>query len=93
LNEETRRIDLQVFAVDAERSAVGAYADTRPLAARPEIGFPFGDAIHPRLSPPTRHLVGVGERLEDALGRSGDKDFGFDRVVVGRDGDGGHGAS
>jgi hypothetical protein len=45
MNQQPRRIDLHVFALHAERLAVFADAEARPLAAHTQIGTPLGNGV------------------------------------------------
>src|SRR5258708_6319783 len=85
MDEEARRVDFQIFAVDAKRCSVGTDAHARPFAARTQIALPLCNAIHALLAPPLRQLVGIGDGLEDACRRRGDKDFCEYSVLIGTD--------
>jgi len=90
MHEQARGIDLEIFTVDVEFLAIGAYATARPFSADAKIGSPFGDAVHILSAPPARHLGWIGESLEDTGGRSGDEDLAGNCVVVGGDCNGCH---
>ena len=93
VGQQARWIDLEIFALDAERDAVGADPEARPFASGAEIASPFGDAIHALLAPPLGHLLGISDCREDTFRRSGDENFRSDLVLIGSDCDGCHGIS
>src|SRR5258708_39363427 len=82
LHQQAGRIEFEIFAVDAERGAIGGLADAGPFSADAKIGRGLLDAIHIVLSPPTRHLGGIGDGFEDAGGRGGHYDVGWDGTAV-----------
>src|SRR5580698_10251412 len=85
MHQQARGIDFQILAFDAERFAVGAHAITGPLAPDAQIGLPFRDAIQVFLSPPERHLVRIGDGLEDAGRGRSDANLTNDCVLIGSD--------
>src|SRR5437588_12328750 len=58
VGQQARWIDLEIFALDAERDAVGADPEARPFASGAEIASRFWDTIHARLAPLLGHFLG-----------------------------------
>src|ERR1700722_11139235 len=90
VDQEARRIDFEIFAVDAESGAVDADAVAGPLATDADVGFAFGEVIHVASAPPARHLGSVGDGLEDAGRRRGDETFAGHDILFGSVCYGGH---
>ena len=65
MDEQARRIDLQVFALHAKRRAIGSDAYAQPFATRTQIDFPLRDVVHAGLTPPSRRLLRIGDGFED----------------------------
>jgi hypothetical protein len=90
MNQQPRRINFEVFASNAERLTVFADTLAQPFSADTNISFGGGETIESLIAPPFCGLARIGDGCEDASGRSGDKDFRSDDIVVGSDLSGGH---
>jgi hypothetical protein len=100
VNQQTRRINLKVFAFEMEALPVATNTFVRPFAAHAEVrvGFYYlerSDLMWPRRgrrfdSPPFRALFGVGNGFENAAWRSGYEDLRQHCVVVGSESCGCH---
>jgi hypothetical protein len=90
MDEKAGRIDLEKFALHVNRLAVGAHAVAAPLAARADVHGRLGDMIEAVLSPPLRQLRWIADGLEDARGRSRNKNFCENCILIGSDGGGCH---
>src|SRR5579872_643858 len=92
VDQQTRRINLKVFAFKMEVLAVSANTFVRPFAADAKIRVGFdhskrGHLVRPWAggcldSPPLRALFGIGNGFEDASWRSGDENLRQDRIVI-----------
>src|SRR5215467_10926457 len=93
MDEQTRRIDFEIFPLDPESPAVGANAVAAPLATGAHVHGGFGDVIKAVLPPPLGKLCWIADRLKNTSRRSGDEDFGDDCVLIGREDGRSHGCS
>jgi hypothetical protein len=76
MNQKARRIDFEVFPLNAKSRAIGLHSTVRPFSAHAQVGIAFLSATVILPSPPAQHLGWVGDGLKDAGRRRGDEYFG-----------------
>src|SRR5580693_9897296 len=90
VHEQSRRIDLEIFAFDVESLAIRADAVAAPLAARTHVHGRLRNMVETILSPPLRKLAGIADRLKHTRRRRSNEDLGDNSILIRRDSCSGH---
>jgi hypothetical protein len=78
--EQLRPLDSRVFAVTDE-CIPPRNASHDPLPTRPQVGLHFVGLVRTFCAPPFEPLLRIGNRFENAVGRSFDRNLFDDRFV------------
>src|SRR5436305_1461849 len=80
VNQQARRVNLEILALEAKILAIVSDASFVPFAAGTKIGVAISDVKEAFHSPPLRALLEVGDGFEHAAWRSCDEDLRQDGV-------------
>src|SRR5215469_10636753 len=72
VDQQTRRVDFQIFANHFEAVALTIHSGTAPLSSSTQVAAKLLAAVDSSLPPPLHHLRGIDKRLEHALWRCSD---------------------
>src|SRR5437764_1660306 len=75
VNQQSRRVDLEVLALEAKLFAIVSDAGFIPFSAGTKIGMTIRNVEEAFHSPPLRALLEIGDRFEDAAWRSWNEDL------------------